>query len=249
MNILVCISSVPDTTSPINFTDNNQSFDKNGITFIINPYDEFCLTKAIFIKENKSATITVLNVGKNTNDSVLRKALAIGADNAVRINQEAENSKIVAKCIVEYCQDKNFDIIFCGRESIDYNGGKVPGFIAEKLNLPFINGCVGMDIKNETMELKREIDNGHEICESAFPAVIAGQKGLVEEKDLRIPSMRGIMSARTKSLEVIESTINIENNIKVIHYEKPIQRSECKMINEDNVEELVNLLNNEAKVI
>ena len=216
MNILVCISSVPDTTSPINFTDNNKSFDKNGITFIINPYDEFCLTKAIFIKENQSATITVLNVGNNTNDNVLRKALAIGADNAVRINQEAKNSEIVAKCIVEYCQDKKFDIIFCGRESIDYNGGKVPGFIAEKLNLPFINGCVGMDIKNEVIELKREIDNGHEVCESSFPIVIAGQKGLVEEKDLRIPSMRGIMSARTKSLEVIESAITLENNIKAL---------------------------------
>ena len=249
MNILVCISSVPDTTSPINFTNNNQSFDKNGITFIINPYDEFCLTKAIFIKEKQSATITVLNVGNNTNDSVLRKALAIGADNAVRINQESINSEMVAECIVGYCQDKNFDIVFCGRESIDYNGGKVPGFIAEKLNLPFINGCVGMDIKNEVIELKREIDNGHEICECSFPVLIAGQKGLVEEKDLRIPSMRGIMSARTKSLEVIEPSVNLENKIKTIHYDKPIQRSECKMINEDNVEELVDLLNNEAKVI
>lgn len=249
MNILVCISSVPDTTSPINFTENNQNFDTNGITFIINPYDEFCLTKAIFIKEKQSATITVLNVGNSTNDSVLRKALAIGADNAVRINQEPENSKIVAQCIINYCKDKNFDIIFCGRESIDYNGGQVPGFIAEKLNLPFINGCIGLELKNQVLELKREIDNGYELCESSLPAVIAGQKGLVEEKDLKIPSMRGIMSARTKSLEVIESNTTLEKSIKVIHYDKPIQRSECKMINEDNVEELVDLLNNEAKVI
>ena len=188
-------------------------------------------------------------MGNNTNDSVLRKALAIGADKAVRINQNPENSQIVAKCIIEYCQDKKFDIIFCGRESIDYNGGKVPGFIAEKLCLPFINGCVGLEVKNNILELKREIDNGHEICESSLPAVIAGQKGLVEEKDLKIPSMRGIMSARTKTLEVIESHNTIENSVKTIHYDKPIKRSECKMIDEDNVEELVDLLNNEAKVI
>ena len=249
MNILVCISSVPDTTSPINFQNNNTEFDINGLTFIINPYDEFCLTKAIFIKEKSGAHITVINVGESSNDPVLRKALAIGADKAIRINQKPKNSRIVAECIANYCANKSFDLIFCGRESIDYNGGKVPGFLAAKLDLAFINSCIGLEIKDNVIECKREIDNGHEICESSLPSLIAGQKGLVEEKDLRIPSMRGIMTARTKPLEVIDSNINFENNIKIINYEKPLAKSQCKLINEDEVEKLVDLLNNEAKVI
>jgi len=249
MNILVCISSVPDTTSKINFTNNNQSFDNNGVTFIINPYDEFCLTKAIFIKEKSGATITVLNVGESANDAILRKALAIGADKAIRINQAPENSKVVSECIVNYCLNNEFDLIFCGRESIDYNGGQVPGFLAAKLKLPFINSCIGLDITDNTLSLKREIDGGHELCECSCPAVIAGQKGLVEEKDLRIPSMRGIMTARTKPLEVINIEIAQEKNIKIIEYNKPTERSECKMIEEDNIDQLVELLSNEAKVI
>lgn len=249
MNILVCVSSVPDTTSKINFINNNQDFDKNGITFIINPYDEFCLTKAIFIKESTGATITVLNVGESANDAILRKALAIGADKAVRINQNPINSKIVAECISNYCIENKFNLIFFGRESIDYNGGQVPGLVAAQLNIPFVNGCIGLELKDECIEVKREIDSGHEICECSLPAIIAGQKGLVEEKDLRIPSMRGIMTARTKPLETIETTSTENENIKVVAYSKPSERSECKMISEDNVEELITLLSNEAKVI
>ncbi len=249
MNILVCISSVPDTTSPINFIDDNKKFDNKNITFIINPYDEFCLTKAIFIKESVGATITVIHVGDNTNDPVLRKALAIGADKAIRVNQTARNSKIVANCIADYCQNNSFDVIFCGKESIDYNSGQVPGFLASKLNLPFINGCINLEIEGQSATLKREIDNGHEICKCSLPLIVAGQKGLVEEKDLRIPSMRGIMTARTKPLDVIESQIDNENLIQVIQYDKPLARSECKMISEDNVEQLVELLNQEAKII
>jgi len=249
MNILVCVSSVPDTTSPINFTDDNKKFDKTNITFIINPYDEFCLTKAIFIKESMGATITVINVGDNSNEPVLRKTLAIGADKAIRINQTANNSKMVASCIANYCQNNKFDLIFCGKESIDYNSGQVPGFLSKKLNLPFVNGCINLEIEGESATLKREIDNGYELCKCSLPLVVAGQKGLVEEKDLRIPSMRGIMTARSKPLEVIEPQIEDKNLIQVIKYDKPLARSECKMISEDNVEELVELLNKEAKII
>ena len=249
MNILVCISSVPDTTSKINFTNDNSDFDKTGITYIINPYDEFCLTKAIFIKESNNATVTVLNVGGNTNDSILRKALAIGADNAVRINKEPINSNLVATCIADYCQNKNFDVIFCGRESIDYNGGKVPGFLAQKLNVPFVNSCIGMELKENIIELKQEIDDGYNTCKVKSPLIIAGQKGLVEEKDLKIPSMRGIMTARTKPLEVIESSVQCEKNIRVATYEKPTERSECKMIESENTKVLVELLSSEAKVL
>ena len=247
MNILVCISSVPDTTSPINF--HNNIFDTNGITFIINPYDEFCLTKAIHIKEKIGGDITVLNVGEKNNDAILRKALAIGADKAVRINENPKNSKLVSECISNYCASQSFDLIFCGRESIDYNGGKVPGFLASQLDIPFINSCIGLEITGDNIEVKREIDNGYEVCESILPALIAGQKGLVEEKDLRIPSMRGIMTARTKPLEVVEAETNSENKISIVEFEKPSSRSECKIIDENNVEKLVDLLANEAKVI
>jgi len=249
MNILVCISSVPDTTSPINFINDSKNFDTNGITFIINPYDEFCLTKAIFVKEQIGASITVLNVGSSMNDAILRKALAIGADNAIRINQNPENSKIVSECIFNYCSNHSFDLIFCGRESIDYNGGKVPGFLAARLNIPFINSCIGLEIIEGQIEAKREIDNGYEVCHSSLPAIIAGQKGLVEEKDLKIPSMRGIMTARTKPLDVIESDINLEEKIEIIKHEKPNERSACKIISPDNVQELVDSLSNDAKVI
>jgi len=249
MNILVCISSVPDTTSPITFSNENKQFNQEGITFIINPYDEFCLTKAVFIKEKIGATITAINVGNNKNDAILRKALAIGADKAVRINQESISSKIVADCIANFCSQESFDLIFCGTESIDYNGGQVPGFVAGKLNIPFINGCIGLEIEGGLLKIKRTIDNGHEISTSQLPTLIAGQKGLVEEKELRIPSMRGIMTARTKPLEVIEPSLKNEFAINVLEYEKPLARSECKIIDEDNVGNLVELLHSEAKVI
>ena len=144
MNIHVCISVVPDTTSKINFTESNTKFDRNGVTFIINPLDEFCLTKAVFIKESIGANITVLNVGSSENDSVLRKALAIGADKAIRIDAPANESLSVAELIASYIKDNEYEIIFCGKESIDYNGGKIPGFLSSILQLPFMNACVGL---------------------------------------------------------------------------------------------------------
>lgn len=250
MNILVCISVVPDTTSKINFTDSNTKFDRSGITFIINPLDEFCLTKAIFMKESIGANVTVLNVGTPENDSVLRKALAIGADNAVRINSPYNNSLSVAKSIANYIRNKEYDIIFCGKESIDYNGGKVPGFLSSMLSIPFINACVGLEFENETLITKNEIDDGIQLCKCQKPIIIAGQKGLVEEKDLKIPSMRGIMTARTKPLDIINPEENIvENDIKTISFEIPEQKSSCKMVDSENVSELIDLLQNEAKVL
>jgi len=249
MEILVCISVVPDTTSKIKFKENNTKFDDNGITYIINPFDEFCLTKAIFIKENSGANITVLNVGKSKNDPVLRKALAIGADKAVRIESNNLEAITVANHIANFVKEKNFDLIFCGKESIDFNGGKVPGFIAAILNIPFANACIGMNIDGEKIITENEIDSGTQICESSKPLVIAGQKGLVEEKELRIPSMRGIMMARSKTLEVINSKEEISNNLKLVEFELPEEKKECKMIDSENVSELVNLLKNEAKVL
>jgi electron transfer flavoprotein beta subunit len=246
MKILVCISHVPDTTSKINFTENDTKFDSNGVQFIINPYDEFALTRAMWFKEKQGATITVANVGNATTEATLRKALAIGADDAIRVNAEATDGFTVAKELAEIVKTENFDLVLCGKESIDYNGGMVPGMLATLLNFNFVNACIGLEIEGTTATATREIDGGKELITCSLPLVIAGQKGLVEEKDLRIPNMRGIMMARQKKLTIVEPT-QTETTTATALFEKPAAKSACKIV--DNVDDLVNLLHNEAKVI
>ena len=247
MNIIVCISSVPDTTSKIKFNENSE-FDTNGIQFIINPYDEFGLTKAVKIKENLGGTITVITVGDITSEPVIRKSLAIGADKAVRININPKDSFETASLISEYVKDMEYDIIIAGRESIDYNGSAVPCMIAEMLDIPFINACIGLNLNDKTADLIREVDGGKEFISSPLPLIIGGQKGLVEESELLIPNMRGIMQSRTKPLEIIEPE-NIANRVQSISLESPPEKKECKLVEEGNVKKLITLLQNEAKVI
>lgn len=248
MKILVCISSVPDTTSKINFTADKTAFDKNGIQWVINPLDEFALTKAIKLQESNGATVSVVNVGTSETEPVIRKALAIGANDAFRINADPKDSYSVAKEIAEIAKTGNYDLILCGKESIDYNGGAVPGMLAQLLNFPFINASVGLEINGSEAKIQREIEGGKETVSVQLPAVIAGQKGLVDEKDLIIPNMRGIMSARTKPLQVSEP---ISNEIKVesISFDSVPPRAAVKLVNQDNLDELVRLLHEEAKVI
>ena len=248
MKILVCISHVPDTTSKINFTNNNTEFESVGITFVINPYDEFGLTKAMHLKEKNGASITVINVGNASTEPTLRKALAIGADNAVRIDADPTDANFVATVISDYARKESYDLIITGRESIDYNGGLVPGMLATYLDMPFINACIGFDLEGEKAKITREIDGGKEILEGKLPLLIAGQKGLVEEKDLRIPAMRGIMMARKKPLIVIEAS-DAPKYTFVESYEIPEQKDACTMIDANQVEKLVNMLHEEAKVI
>jgi len=248
MKILVCLSHVPDTTSKINFTDNNTEFDSNGITFVINPYDEFGLTRAMQLKETLGGTVTVLNVGPLSTEPTLRKALAIGADDAVRIDAEPTDASFVAKQIANHVQDNNYDLIITGRESIDYNGGAVPGLLAGMLQLPFVNACIGLELDGTKATVSREIDGGKETLEGSLPMLIAGQKGLVNEKDLRIPAMRGIMMARKKPLNVVAAT-EATKHTSVSSFDLPEAKSACTMIDADNVEQLVELLHNEAKVI
>lgn len=248
MKVLVCISHVPDTTSKINFTNNNQEFDKNGVQFVINPYDEFGLTRALWIKEKQGGSITVINVGRQETEPTLRKALAIGADDAIRIDADPVDGYYVATQIAAVVKENNYDLVIAGRESIDYNGGQVPGMIAAMLKWPFINACVGMEIEGDKASLTREIDGGKEKLSASFPMVIGGQKGLVEEKDLRIPNMRGIMSARSKPLQVKEAG-EAAIKTKVGTFEKPAPKGNVKMIDPANMDELVSLLHNEAKVI
>ena len=245
MKILVCISNVPDTTSKINFTDDNSAFDTNGIQFVINPYDEFSLTKAIKLRGENGGTVTIAHVGPASNEPTLRKALAIGADEAIRIDAEAKDGFFVAKELALIAKD--YDLIMTGRESIDYNGGSVP-VIAEILDLGLINGCTGLEINGKEISAEREIEGGKESLSASLPIVIAGQKGLVEESDLLIPNMRGIMTARTKPLNVVTAQAN-EERTKSVSFEKPAERANCKLVEAGKEAELVALLHNEAKAI
>jgi len=248
MKILVCISHVPDTTSKINFSENDTKFDSNGVQFVINPYDEFALTRAMWFKEKLGATVTVVNVGNASTEPTLRKTLAIGADNAIRVNTEAIDGLQVAKELAEVVKTGGFDLVLTGKESIDYNGGMVPGMLAAILDYNFVNACIGLEIEGDKATIAREIDGGKEILSANLPLVAAGQKGLVEEKDLKIPNMRGIMMARKKPLTIVEPSTN-ELATKSVSFEKPATKSACKIVSADNIDELVNLLHNEAKVI
>ena len=216
--------------------------------FVINPNDEFGLTRAMWFKEKQGASVDVINVGLSDTESTLRKALAIGADKAIRIDMNPENGFNVAKQLANYIKNENYDLVIAGRESIDYNGGMVPGMIAGLNNANFINNCINLEIDGTNVTASREIDGGKEAIESCTPLVIGAQKGLVEESDLRIPNMRGIMQARTKPLSIIEPS-NIETLSTSVKFEKPAEKGACKLVSSDNVGELVSLLQNEAKVI
>ena len=248
MKILVCISCVPDTTSKINFKNNDTEFDNSQIQYIINPNDEFGLTRAVWFKENDGAEIDVISVGLDNNDQILRKALAIGADSAFRINQEALDSFQVAKLLSAHISNNNYDLVIAGRESIDYNGGMVPGIIAEILNFNYVTNCVGLEITDSSAEIKREIEGGVETLTCKLPLIIGAQKGLVEESDLKIPNMRGIMQARQKPFEIIQGKTE-ETKTKTIKFEKPESNKEIKLVSPDNLDELIQYLHNEAKVI
>ncbi|MGB0778108.1 MAG: electron transfer flavoprotein subunit beta/FixA family protein [Flavobacteriaceae bacterium] len=248
MKILVCISHVPDTTSKINFNADLTAFDTTGVQFVINPHDEFALTRAVWFKEKQGAQITALTVGDSSVEPTLRKALAIGADSAVRIDALPTDGFAVAEEIAHYAKNENFDLILTGRESIDYNGGMVPGILAAKLDFSFVNSCVGIEIDNGIATCKREIDGGTETLECTLPAVVAGQKGMVEEKDLKIPNMRGIMMARKKPLTVVQAQ-GADAKTAINSFEKPAAKAACKMVDASNLDQLIDLLHNEAKVI
>lgn len=246
MKILVCISHVPDTTSKINFTDGDTKFDTNGVQFVINPNDEFGLTRAMWFKEKQGASVHVATVGGPETEPTLRKALAIGADEAIRVNTPATDGYSVAKQLAGVVKDGGYDLVIGGRESIDYNGGMVPGMMAKLIGANFINTCIGLEIEGNQAAVVREIDGGKENLETSLPLVIGGQKGLVQESDLRIPNMRGIMQARSKPLHVIEP-VDVAAETQAIRFEKPAPRGTVKLV--DNVDDLINLLHNEAKVI
>ncbi len=249
MRILICLGNVPDTTTKIKFVNDNTAFDIAGVQWVINPWDELALTRALELKEdagNPVAQVSVITVGATGVEPIMRKALAIGADNAIRVDAEAKDAFAVATQIAEAVKDENFDLIFCGIESSDYNGSAVGSMLAELLNMPSVSAVSGVTFENGQLKIQREIDGGKEVVETPTPLIAIVQKGIAKEP--RIPAMRGIMAARTKPL-VVKEAVSAEALTEFVSYELPKPKAACKMIPADNVKELVRLLNEEAKVL
>jgi len=246
MKILVCISKVPDTTAKIAFTENNTKFDTNGVQFIVNPYDEwYALVRGLEIKEAQGGSVTVLNVGGAENDPTIRKALAIGADDAVRIDFEAKDALATATQIAEFAKAENYDMVLFGKETIDYNGSQVGGMVAALLDQPFISNASKLEMDGNKGKVERDIQGGKEVIEVEAPFVLSAAKGMAEA---RIPNMRGIMAARTKPLKVVEASASADAT-EVFSYELPPAKGDVKLVDADNPAELLELLRNEAKII
>lgn len=246
MKILVAISKAPDTTSKISFTDNNSKFNEAGIQFIVNPYDEwYALVRGLELKEANGGTVTTVTVGGADADPIIRKALAIGADDAVRIDANPSDAYFVATQISEYAKDKGFDMILVGKETIDYNGSQVGGLIAGMLDLPYLPNTSKLDVSGTTATIERDVQGGEEVMEAQLPMVLSASKGMSEQ---RIPNMRGIMAARTKKLEVVPAFAG-EALTEILDYTLPAPKSAVKLIDPENAGELIQLLHTEAKVI
>ncbi len=247
MKILVCLCPVPDTTTKIAFGDNNTTLNTQGVTFIINPYDEwYSVVRALELKEAGTATaVHLITVGKADAEPVIRKALALGGDEAIRIDTDSNDPYVVAAQIADYASSQNYDLVLCGKESIDYNNGTVGGMLAELLDMNYLGFVSDIKVDGNNVTVLREIDGGDETDSCVLPLVISCQKGVAEA---RIPNMRGIMAARTKPLKVVAPAA-ISALSSIVSYEMPPAKTGVKMIAADNMDELVSLLHNEAKVI
>ena len=246
MKILVCISKTPDTTAKIGFSDNNTKFETAGVQFIINPYDEwYALVRAIELKEADPSTVLhLINIGTADTDPIIRKALALGGDEAIRVNTDNADSFYIASQIAAIAKEGGYDLIFTGKETIDYNGSSIGGMVAEILDLPYISHAIKFDLEGGNAVVIREIDGGEETDKAALPLVVSCQKGMAEQ---RIPNMKGIMGARTKPLKVLEP-VAAENYTSIASFDLPPAKAGVKLVSADNPEELVRLLHEEAKV-
>lgn len=245
---MVSISIVPDTTSKINLSLDRQRIDNRDIQFIINPHDEFTLNKAIHLKEINQAKVTIVCVGNSSVEPLIRRGLAIGADDAIRVDCEPLDSLLVAKEISQIYKEGKYDILLFGKESIDYNGGVVASMVAAILNLPFINNCIGLTFNHDQLKLIRDNEQGKEFLIVNYPIVIAGQKGLVADSELRIPNIRGIIQSRNKLLKVKSSQFKSDHKIKIIKFEFPPSRKKIKLIDPNNLKELLILLKEQEKI-
>jgi electron transfer flavoprotein beta subunit len=247
MKILVCVSKTPDTTAKIAFTDNNTKFDVNGVQWIINPYDEwYSLVRAIELKEADPATVIhLVTVGAADAEPIIRKALALGGDEAIRVNADSHDSFYIAAQIAEVAKQGGYDLVFTGKETIDYNGSSIGGMVAELLDLPYISLATKFELAGTTATVTREIEGGEEVNEASLPLVVSATKGMAEA---RIPNMRGIMAARTKPLKVQEP-VAVEALTSVAGFGLPPAKAGVKLVDAENVDELVRLLHEEAKSI
>lgn len=245
MKILVCVSVVPDTTTKITFTDNNTKFNTTGVQFIINPYDELALTKALELTEAHGGSVEIIHVGPVESEASIRKALAIGAENAIRVDATATDAQFVAEQIFAVAKQNNYDLIFTGRESIDYNSGQVCGLLGEMLDIASVNVINKIEVSGNNATIERDIDGGRETVSVALPVVVSAQKDLCEP---RIPNMRGIMAARTKPLTVVSAVAN-QSASEYRSFEQPLAKQGVRMISVDQVEDLIGILRNESKVI
>ena len=246
MKLLVCISKTPETTAKIAFTDDNKEFIKDGVQFIMNPYDEwYALVRALEIKESKGGTVTVLNVGTASNDIIIRKGLALGADDAVRIDIDPQSAYGTATQIASYAKDNAYDIIFFGKETIDYNGSEVGGIVAEMMDLPFISYVSNLDFDGDKAIVSRDIEGGIEVSEVSGSFVLSAAKGLAEQ---RIANMKGIMMSKRKPLTVVHP-VEVVEPVTIKSYSVPTVKLGVKMVDPENMDELVRLLHEEAKVI
>ncbi len=244
MKILVCISNVPDTTTKITFNSNNTEFNTTGVQYILNPYDELALARAIELTEGGKGTTTVINVGLADAEPTIRKALAIGADDGIRINATPTDSYSVAKQIAQVAKEGNYDLILTGRESIDYNGAQVAAMLGEFLDIPSISIIKKLDLDGNNATVEREIEGGKEVISVACPFVASAAEGVAEPK---IPNMRGIMSARTKPLQVLEP-VALETKANFKSFELPAARGAVKLIAAEDASKLIDALHTEAKV-
>jgi electron transfer flavoprotein beta subunit len=247
MKILVCISKTPDTTAKITFTNNDTQLAEAGVQYIVNPYDEwYALVRAIELKEkDASIVLHLVTVGEADAEPIIRKALALGGDEVIRVNTTSTDSFYIASQIAAIAQQGEYDIIFTGKETIDYNGSSVGGMIAELLNMPYIALATKFELNGTTAIVTREIEGGEITEEINLPLVVSAQKGMAEQ---RIPNMRGIVAARTKPLTVVEP-ISTEPLTSIEKFELPPAKAGVKLVSSDNVEELVRLLHEEAKAI
>jgi electron transfer flavoprotein beta subunit len=245
MKILVCLSNVPDTTSKITFTENNTKFNTAGVQFIINPYDELALTRALEITEKQGGTVTTITVGLAETEPSIRKGLAIGAADAIRVNTEATDAYFVAEQIAAYAKTEGFDLILTGRESIDYNSGQVAGLLGEMLGLPSVNVITSIEIENGVATMERDIDGGKEKVSCKLPLIVSAQKELTEP---RIPNMRGIMAARSKPLKVVEAT-DAEKTSVTVSFDLPPAKGGVKLISPEDAASLIGILHNDIKII
>lgn len=247
MKILVCISKTPDTTAKIAFTDNNTKFDTNGVQWIINPYDEwYALVRAIELKEKDASTVIhLITVGGADAEPIIRKALALGGDEAIRVNADSHDSYYIASQIANVARSGGYDLVFTGKETIDYNGSSIGGMVAELLDMPYVALATKFEAEGSKIKITREIEGGEEMNETALPLVVSAQKGMAEQ---RIPNMRGIMAARTKPLKVVEP-VATDTLTSITSFGIPPAKAGVKLVDAENVDELVRLLHEEAKAI